>query len=234
MSVPATQAESTGQLSQWGSIWPITYIPLHAGPRGHLLPRRWTREHVDWARKGLQRVGRLAAEATAKGEVRLVPASCSDVLQLVAQLPIACMVANNFDPRQADLDPVELTYSQDTRTSTGNTLCHAYRNLIASVADLDRRGVRSGPLTPPTARGATLPYLLTGMTLFATHEPCLLCSMALLHSRVQYLVYAVASPGAGGCGSVYDVHEDEGLNHKFEVWHWREFVDGLTVVEVDP
>lgn len=79
-----------------------------------------------------------------------------------------------------------------------------------------------------------MPYLLTRMTLFTTHEPCLLCSMALLHSRVQYIIYAVESAGAGGCGSIYDVHEDEGLNHKFEVWHWKEAVAGLEAVECDP
>lgn len=54
-----------------------------------------------------------------------------------------------------------------------------------------------------------------------SHEPCLLCSMSLLHSRVRELYYVRKSPGGGGCGSTYSVHENEGLNHKFEVWQWK-------------
>jgi len=40
--------------------------------------------------------------------------------------------------------------------------------------------------------------------------------------------------GSGGCGSVYGVHEDPGLNHRFEVWEWKG--DGMEGgrVELDP
>lgn len=59
------------------------------------------------------------------------------------------------------------------------------------------------------------------MTVFISHEPCLVCAMALLHSRISVLYYIKKSEGSGGCGSVYGVHEDGSLNHKFEVWRWR-------------
>lgn len=58
------------------------------------------------------------------------------------------------------------------------------------------------------------------MTVFISHEPCLLCAMSLLHSRISQLYFIKSSNGSGGCGSVYSVHEDGGLNHRFEVWQW--------------
>lgn len=48
-----------------------------------------------------------------------------------------------------------------------------------------------------------------------------MCSMALLHSRISNLFFVKKSSGSGGCGSEYSVHEDKGLNHKFEVWEWK-------------
>lgn len=47
-----------------------------------------------------------------------------------------------------------------------------------------------------------------------------MCSMSLLHSRIAHVYYVKRSPGSGGCGSVMDVHEEGGLNHRFEVWEW--------------
>jgi len=44
--------------------------------------------------------------------------------------------------------------------------------------------------------------------------------MSLLHSRIAQLYYVKSAPGSGGCGSLYKVHEDGGLNHRYEVWEW--------------
>lgn len=45
--------------------------------------------------------------------------------------------------------------------------------------------------------------------------------MSLLHSRIKELYYVRKAPGSGGCGSLYRVHEDGGLNHRYEVWEWQ-------------
>lgn len=115
--------------------------------------------------------------------------------------------------------PVTLVTAHDTRVSTGNVLTHAASNAIDAVAYLDCQGGRPDPalLSPETA---VPPYLLTGLSVFLSHEPCLLCAMSLLHSRVKNLFYIKRAPGAGGCGSLYSVHEDRGLNHRFEVYEW--------------
>lgn len=159
------------------------------------------------------------------------------------QHPIACTVSESWDGEfhSAAVPPTTLVRTHDTRRSTGNTLLHAASNAIDAIALLDTGVYLSSasssvpaPSAPsisqPYVSGASVrpacpslpadPYLLTGVTVFMSHEPCLLCAMSLLHSRVREVYFVRPSPGAGGCGSVFRVHEDGGLNHRFEVFRW--------------
>ena len=61
-------------------------------------------------------------------------------------------------------------------------------------------------------------YLCTGYDLYVTHEPCVMCSMALVHSRIRRVFYGLENIAMGGLGSVYKIHCQEGLNHHFEVF----------------
>lgn len=68
------------------------------------------------------------------------------------------------------------------------------------------------------AAGAMLGnYRLEGCTLYATLEPCAMCAGAILHARIERLVYAAGDPKAGACGSVLSVMNHPQLNHKVEV-----------------
>jgi tRNA(adenine34) deaminase len=60
-------------------------------------------------------------------------------------------------------------------------------------------------------------YRLTGCSLFVTLEPCAMCAGAMIHARLDRLVYAAADPKAGACGSVLSVLNHPQLNHKMEV-----------------
>jgi len=60
-------------------------------------------------------------------------------------------------------------------------------------------------------------YRLMGCTLFVTLEPCSMCAGAMIHSRIDRLVYAAADPKAGAAGSVLAVLNHPQLNHQMEV-----------------
>jgi tRNA(adenine34) deaminase len=60
-------------------------------------------------------------------------------------------------------------------------------------------------------------YRLTGTTLYVTLEPCAMCAGAMVHARVQRLVYGAADPRAGASGSIFNVTQHAALNHRLEV-----------------
>jgi tRNA(adenine34) deaminase len=59
-------------------------------------------------------------------------------------------------------------------------------------------------------------YRLTGTTLYVTLEPCAMCAAAMVHARVERLVFAAADPRAGAAGSVFDIVRHAALNHRLE------------------
>ena len=60
-------------------------------------------------------------------------------------------------------------------------------------------------------------YRLNGCSLYVTLEPCSMCAGAIIHARLERLVYAAADPKAGACGSVLGVLNHPQLNHKMAV-----------------
>ncbi|MCP4270406.1 MAG: tRNA adenosine(34) deaminase TadA [Gammaproteobacteria bacterium] len=59
-------------------------------------------------------------------------------------------------------------------------------------------------------------YRLPGSTLYVTLEPCSMCAGALIHSRVERLVYAASDTKTGACGSVFDVISTNQRNHRVQ------------------
>jgi tRNA(adenine34) deaminase len=60
-------------------------------------------------------------------------------------------------------------------------------------------------------------YRLPGTTLYVTLEPCVMCAGAIIHARVERVVYGAPDPKAGACGSVFDLlPSDCRFNHRTE------------------
>jgi len=57
-------------------------------------------------------------------------------------------------------------------------------------------------------------YRLNGCTLYVTLEPCAMCAGAMIHARLDKLVFATTDPKAGACGSVLAVLNHPKLNHQ--------------------
>ncbi len=60
-------------------------------------------------------------------------------------------------------------------------------------------------------------YRLPGVTLYVTLEPCMMCVGALMHARVQTVVYGATEPKAGAMESTQRAHEHPALNHQVTV-----------------
>jgi tRNA(adenine34) deaminase len=60
-------------------------------------------------------------------------------------------------------------------------------------------------------------WRLEGCTMYVTLEPCCMCAGALVLARMDRLVYGCEDPKAGACRSLYNIVQDERLNHRLEV-----------------
>jgi tRNA(adenine34) deaminase len=60
-------------------------------------------------------------------------------------------------------------------------------------------------------------YRLDGCTLYVTLEPCAMCSGAMLHARLDRVVFGAADPRTGAAGSVLNLFAQTQLNHQTQV-----------------
>ena len=58
---------------------------------------------------------------------------------------------------------------------------------------------------------------LNGCTMYVTLEPCPMCAGALVLARIDRLVYGCDDPKTGAVKSLYNIVQDERLNHRLEV-----------------
>lgn len=66
-------------------------------------------------------------------------------------------------------------------------------------------------------KASSQPYICTGYDLYVTREPCVMCAMALVHSRIGRVFYGTSSAD-GALGTKYKIHSQRDLNHRFEVY----------------
>jgi tRNA(adenine34) deaminase len=67
------------------------------------------------------------------------------------------------------------------------------------------------------AAAALQSWRLIGCTMYVTLEPCPMCAGALVNSRIDRLVYGCDDPKAGACKTLYNIVQDERLNHRIDV-----------------
>lgn len=60
-------------------------------------------------------------------------------------------------------------------------------------------------------------WRLTGCTVYVTLEPCIMCAGLMHQARIDRCVYGARDLKAGALGTLYSIHNDERLNHNFDV-----------------
>ncbi|MBT8202870.1 MAG: nucleoside deaminase [Acidimicrobiia bacterium] len=98
---------------------------------------------------------------------------------------------------------------------SGNTVAEA-RNRVEELHDAT---AHAETLAISAAARAGTDWRLTGHTLVVTLEPCAMCAMAAVWSRLGRIVYGAADPKAGAAWSLYNIPQDKRLNHHIELQH---------------
>ncbi len=60
-------------------------------------------------------------------------------------------------------------------------------------------------------------YRLPGCTMYVTLEPCAMCAGAMLHARLERVVFGATDPKTGVAGSVLNLFDQTQLNHQTSV-----------------
>ena len=56
-------------------------------------------------------------------------------------------------------------------------------------------------------------HRLTGCSLYVTLEPCLMCAGAMIHARLERIVFGADDPKTGAAGGVFDLLNHPAHNH---------------------
>ncbi len=83
---------------------------------------------------------------------------------------------------------------------------HAEMIAITQAADFLRSQGK------PDHRGS-----LEKTSIYVTVEPCPMCAGALVTSHCEHLIYGAKDAKAGACGSLYNIAQDDRLNHRLNV-----------------
>ncbi|KIJ64467.1 hypothetical protein HYDPIDRAFT_90101 [Hydnomerulius pinastri MD-312] len=199
LPVPCNPALTQTSLQLKNTFWPTVFAPKRKWE-----PEKWTYGKISWASDAIKRLRNESAKAAASGE-----------------LPIVAYVPRPYEGEDQLSRPF---VANDTRISTKHPLRHAALNVIRKVADFR---AQQPPTITQSEEGSRngAQYLLTGLTLFITHEPCIMCAMALLHSRVKEVFYIVPMSKTGGCGGVACVPSLKSVNHRFSIGIWKDNFD---------
>lgn len=60
-------------------------------------------------------------------------------------------------------------------------------------------------------------WRLSDCTLYVTLEPCVMCAGGLWQSRIGRVVFGAHDPKGGALGSLYQIHSDQRLNHRYDI-----------------
>ncbi|KAF2016735.1 cytidine deaminase-like protein [Aaosphaeria arxii CBS 175.79] len=208
VTVPTFSPTSSEQAAQWSvEYWPITYKNTNPyGPHPSLVARNVAEIEKD-AGKWLALAEKAAEQVYSQnlGE------------------RVGCVIVDNSKGRPeivavaADSRWRNPTGEPETKNDgPGNVMAHAVERAIAMVGKkrlravgkdpdtLDRKLFCDSPLTDMERRYYELDnlpsngYLCVELDIYVTHEPCVMCSMAILHSRFKRCIFGRRMPYTGG------------------------------------
>jgi tRNA-specific adenosine deaminase 3 len=194
--------------------WPLIY---HASVLPEAQLEQILHEELVYIEKFLQNALELASKQV-KNTIFQQPewACCSK----------GCII---IDPK----DQLEVADSYDEKFKD-HPLFHPIMIAIEGVAARDRR--RNEAITSPphkisklnadqmhheASSGKQQSYLCTGYDIYLDQEPCVMCAMAMVHSRVRRVFYSKTNPSDGVLETYQRLHTIKSLNHRYRVFRWK-------------
>lgn len=229
--VPLLAPTSQEQATLWTlNYWRTTYNKNHSfGPHPHLLLKA-EEETCEQVGKWMDLATEVARETTRAGFGEQV-----GVVVVERRNGIARPIAVAGDARWLDWP----------RTGSGNVTAHAALRAIGMVAeglklkeedehivqDMAKEGIfRDEPQgahereychTSDASHG----YLCHNLEIYCTHEPCVMCSMAIVHSRFGKVVFGQRMPRTGGLCADGELGHGlfwrKELNWTLHAWQWE-------------
>lgn len=92
----------------------------------------------------------------------------------------------------------------------GTVIARAY-NQVEMLRDAT---AHAEMLALTAAENALGDWRLTDCSLYVTKEPCPMCAGAIVHCRIQRVVFGAPDPHAGGCGGLMNIVQNPSLNHR--------------------
>ena len=109
---------------------------------------------------------------------------------------------------------------EDNEVPVGAVIVHKHKIIGKGYNQVEK-------LNDPTAHAemiaitAATNYLqswrLNECSLYATVEPCIMCTGAALASRINLIYFSIFEPKFGACGSLYNIAEEGKANHRIKI-----------------
>lgn len=213
--VPARPPLTRGQFEEARAHWPTSFhedrqvtralagrlfsAQEQTAMQAHMERAVWAARQA--AARGLRAVGSVVVDPSS-GRVLATGHDCSSAASPLLHATMVCidLVARGQGRGAYDLGAYPACSFAPALAPLGVR--------VGSVRKLDEDG---------DVHADSLPYVCTGYDLYVTREPCAMCAMALVHSRVQRVFYGAPSPD-GALGTRFRIHARPDLNHRFQVF----------------
>ncbi|XP_047633616.1 probable inactive tRNA-specific adenosine deaminase-like protein 3 [Phacochoerus africanus] len=209
--VPARPPLTRDQFEEARTHWPTSFhedrqvtralagqlfsVQERAVMQGHMERAVWAAQQA--ASRGLRAVGAVVVDP-ASGRVLATGHDCSGTATPLLHATMVC------------IDLVAQGQGRGTYDLTHHPAC----SFAPAAAP---QSVRVGSVRKLEENMDGLPYVCTGYDLYVTREPCAMCAMALVHSRVRRVFYGAPSPD-GALGTHFRIHARPDLNHRFQAF----------------
>jgi tRNA(adenine34) deaminase len=106
------------------------------------------------------------------------------------EVPVGAILVSN---------DVSIAEASNLREQSGSPIAHAEMRVIQAASE------KIGN------------WRFVDTTLYVTLEPCPMCAGAIVLARIPKVVYGTADPKSGAAGTLYNILQDERLNHRVEL-----------------